>query len=467
MGACRACPPSLSRKLTAIRYRNQKEKELLTSSLKAAVVHAEIREVLLQAEVGNAEIEALSGVADNPKVQSRLFELLAQGSYAAEEALRKAASNRSVWERLLQLADDPNTSTRRLSVLALSGAASEPRVQERLLELTEDVDQDVSSEAVRALAEAARERRVQERLLDLTRRDYDNVDSLALRAIIALGRVASVPSVLDRLLELSQDKYETIAWEATKSLAAVATDPRVKDHLLRLDHSPVVIGAALRVLGNIAFDPQVRERLLEMSGWQEKIDPDDQIFVRRPAVEGLMRLAPDATICSRMLDLILDPQPVLRGAASQWLSWAAPTEPSVQQYLLELTRINLSYARGAAARALAAIASDLPVRTRLLELTYDPDPSVCLDAARSLKKAASDTAVRKRLLALTHGLRYPSYYPAVRIAAAWALGGVPKEAITRKVLKRVARIARRDDSVLDALETLVQGYEEARINPAA
>jgi HEAT repeat protein len=71
--------------------------------------------------------------------------------------------------------------------------------------------------------------------------------------------------------------------------------------------------------------------------------------------------------------------------------------------LLEFTRTRSLFARGAAAAVLASVAAEPAVRTRLLELTYDPVPDVCREAAAALKQAAFDPAVCARLLKLTHG----------------------------------------------------------------
>jgi HEAT repeat protein len=295
-----------------------------------------------------------------------------------------------------------------------------------------------------------------ERLLQKT---HDDDHDVRANAATALGKAISVPSVLERLIQLTRDRHTTVAWIATGAMRGVASDGRVREHLLSLTRNhPLVAGAAVRALTGEISEPRVRERMLELAGPQPQIDWEDQIFVRRPAVEALMQLAPEAAVQSVMVKLLADHERILRRAAVQWLYWAAPSDPALSAQLLEFSWARSSLLRGAVTAVLGSVAADPLVRVRLLQLTNDPDPSVCCDAAVALELGAFDPAVRGRLLELTR----PIMYPAVRTAAARALRGVPGSAVTREMLQRVARIAKRNDSVLDALDRLVQGYEEAR-----
>jgi hypothetical protein len=424
-------------------------------------------------------IEVLAKAASDQRVQDLLLNLTHQSDKAvrsrAIKALAGAAFNTRVQERLLELTHEAGKDIAMEAVEAMASAASETRVQERLLELTHEADNDIAMEAVGAMASAASETWVRERLLEITRASHTNQDLWICKAISALRKDVSIPAVLDRLIELSRDRYVTVAQEAAKALAGATADPRVKDHLLSLEHHPSVIGAAMEALADVASDSRVRERFIELSKpqkgkyvhWYYFFPEDDEIFVRQPAVEGLMRLPPDPELCALMLHLITDYTMVLRERAAHWLFWAAPSQPAIRERLLELTRLDdrFCHIRMAAVAVLGAIATEPSVRSRLLELTYDSDPAICREAAWSLEKAASDRRVGERLLALTHGRGYPNRYSAVRVAAARALEGLPKEAVTKKVLKRVAQVARRDDPALISLWTLVQAYEELRMNP--
>jgi HEAT repeat protein len=501
------CTDALAVQLVSLHPRNRKERSQIIRHLSIVVRHPQIQQILLKQtqddpdpDAREASVEALSDVIVEPSVQVRLLDLLRQHrSPAAAAALKQGASDASVVEQLLELAERPDEHLEAIEVLgaavsderaqrrlleltcraesdvriratkALSGTASRGGVQQRLLELTRNADTDVAMTAVEALTPAASDIRVQERLLEITQGNLTHDDVWIHKAIAALGGIASIPPVRDRLIELSRNKYVFVAQAAVQALVGATADPEVTDHLLSLDHHPIVIGAAMRALARVAQDPRVRERFIELSKhqgdkyvrWSPFTPEDDQIFVRRPAVEGLTNLPPDPALCSHMLYLITDYERIIREMAARWLFWAAPHEPSIREPLLELTRVDnrFSYIRQAAVFALGAIASEATVRGRLLELTYDPDPVICGEAAGSLRKAASDPAVGERLLALTYGNGHPNRHAAVRITAARALEDLPKEAITKNVLKRVERLARRDAPVFDSLWTLVQTYE--------
>jgi HEAT repeat protein len=392
-------------------------------------------------------VRCVGGVAGCPqKLANRLVSLLMERfptmlhASAFTAALQEAASSTQVQEHLLDLARDKagdvgwtSAEMTRLfaATTALRQVASEPRVKQRLLELTRN--RWVCSAATHALAPTASDPEVQLRLRELTQ---DNDWLVREAAVKALGQVAFEPGVQAWLLELARAKDDpALRLAATKALGQETSEPGVQERLQQLTEDHEII-AGLRAETIVAWEAK---RALKQAAGENVVLPFDK-WVREISTKANS----DRNMQDRILQLLSDENTWTTLGVMKDLGPAALV-PRVQDRLLELMRWKAPKPHVEPGSPLHSIPFPIVDEQSMREA-----------AAEAVKQVGFVPGVQGRLLELAR-----DQDKGVRRAAALALQGW-RGPVTRPTLRRLARLAKKEPAAVEALEVLVQAWEEQK-----
>lgn len=302
---------------------------------------------------------------------------------------------------------------------------------------------------VAALSQVAGRREVGSRLLDLlSSREARNDPKLFFEVYAAFGEALREAGFRELLIERTHDGDLSMRRLATEMLRSAREEPEVRKRfreLLRDEDSRV------RQMAEAALEPAPPRREVP----RRLFNPSHRHPPFRRAARRLRQADGPAEVLRVLLELSSDPDPTVRGAATEALGDHSH-ETAVPERLLDLSRDRSWDVSMAAIWALRNLSDQPGVRRRLLDLAGDDDARIRHAAARALGQSNRPSReVRHRFLELTAD---PVYF--VRDAAARALAQpswVPEP--TRRLLKQTARRARRHEQVLSFLAVLVQAYE--------
>jgi HEAT repeat protein/energy-coupling factor transporter ATP-binding protein EcfA2 len=259
--------------------------------------------------------------------------------------------------------------------------------------------------------------------------------------------------IVNSLVQVNQSFQLDGSRRFTDALLQAARCPQARQPLLELTRNgtPEARAVSCGGLGEVATEPEVRPRLLELT-------LDDDASVRKAATNALRAVALEADVLKRLLELTQDVDTWVQCAAIEALSGFA-ARPEVRERLVELMLGNCPErtlnVTGAAADALAGVATETQLQKLLLKLTYDEDWAIRGDAARALAGALTVPRVKVRLLELRKDENY-----MVRGDVARALLPVATEREVQECLLELA-----SDDCLGTYLSVVEGLALGATDP--
>jgi len=416
-------------------------------------------------------VRALRRVALETDVQHCLVKQLTDWNgyvcWAAAEGLGEIMSAPEIRDHLLEMTrNHDDYQTARYAVWALKGNAQEPSVLARLVELADTSHEAYHEAVISSMQSVASEPVVQRSLAELINRS-----KYELRRAIAemLQPVAGDPAVQAWLLQLTESLDDNVRLHAAEALRGASAAAKVRETLLRLTLDPkhYIRYAAALALEDVSHEESVWRRLVSLIettpvAWHTGLIPlQGPPDIRFAAVRALRKAADVPTVQETLLNASKSKEMWMKRIAAESLQDVAH-QPKVWKRLLELTHETVQGVRWYSIESLQSVASLPEVQERLLALTFPPKNKKGEDddsdtermvVAKALGGAASEPKVYKRLIQMTH-----DNDADVRGAAVSALQN-SRNKLRDLGVRRIAKLARKDDAVFETLEILLQRQE--------